>query len=118
MAQSGTDISRLQTIWPEIGNFDTKTREKLETEARYSVYLDRQKVDISLLRREEQRMIPDDLDYSDFSGLSNELRQKLSASKPRSIAEANRVDGMTPAALALILGHLRTREGALSRKAS
>jgi len=117
MAQSGTDISRLQVIWPEFGKFDVRTRERLETEARYSVYLDRQNIDISLLRREERRLIPSDLDYSGFSGLSNELRQKLSFSKPRSIAEANRIDGMTPAALALILAHLRTREGAQSRKA-
>lgn len=114
----GTDISQLEAIWPQLGKFDAKICEKLVTEARYSVYLDRQRMDISLLRREEQRTIPFDLDYSLFAGLSNELRQKLDASRPRSIAEANKIDGMTPAALALILAHLRTKEGASARKAS
>ncbi|MGN6584361.1 MAG: tRNA uridine-5-carboxymethylaminomethyl(34) synthesis enzyme MnmG [Rhizobiaceae bacterium] len=114
----GTDISQLEAIWPQLGKFDPKICEKLVTEARYSVYLDRQRMDISLLRREEQRTIPFDLDYSLFAGLSNELRQKLDASRPRSIAEANKIDGMTPAALALILAHLRTKEGASARKAS
>lgn len=118
LADHETDIERLKAIWPEFGRFDAMTTEKLETEARYSVYLHRQNADIAILRREEQRVIPADFDYSGFSGLSNELRQKLSAARPRSIAEANRIDGMTPAALALIVAHLRTREGALARKAS
>jgi tRNA uridine 5-carboxymethylaminomethyl modification enzyme len=118
LADHETDIERLKAIWPEFGRFDAMTIEKLETEARYSVYLHRQNADIAILRREEQRVIPADFDYSGFSGLSNELCQKLSAARPRSIAEANRIDGMTPAALALIVAHLRTREGALARKAS
>jgi tRNA uridine 5-carboxymethylaminomethyl modification enzyme len=118
LAYPEIDISRLRNIWPEFGQFDAATIERLETEARYSVYLDRQSADISILRREERRVIPVNLDYSEFPGLSNELRQKLGAARPRSIAEANRIDGMTPAALALILAHLRTKEGASSRKAS
>jgi tRNA uridine 5-carboxymethylaminomethyl modification enzyme len=118
LAYDGTDIASLTAIWPELQAIDPKTGERLETEARYSVYLDRQRSDIELLRREEQKVIPPDLDYSGFAGLSNELSQKLDAARPRSIAEANRIDGMTPAALALILAYLRTREGAPSRKAS
>ncbi|TAM94439.1 MAG: tRNA uridine-5-carboxymethylaminomethyl(34) synthesis enzyme MnmG, partial [Rhizobiaceae bacterium] len=118
LAYDGTDITSLRAIWPELQAIDPKTGERLETEARYSVYLDRQRSDIALLRREEQKVIPPDLDYSGFAGLSNELSQKLDAVRPRSIAEANRIDGMTPAALALILAYLRTREGAPSRKAS
>jgi tRNA uridine 5-carboxymethylaminomethyl modification enzyme len=118
LAYSGMDISGLKAIWPELRAIDAGTSEKLETEARYSVYLGRQRVDIALLKREEQKVIPADLDYSGFNGLSNELRQKLNAARPRSIAEANRIDGMTPAALGLILAYLRTKEGAALRKAS
>lgn len=104
------DLARLREIWPELGAIDSRTGDLLETEARYAVYLDKQAQDAALLRREEERTIPDGLDFSAIAGLSNELRSKLEARRPRSIAEAQRIDGMTPSALALILTMARHLE--------
>jgi tRNA uridine 5-carboxymethylaminomethyl modification enzyme len=103
------DISR---VWPQFAKLDRKTAESLETEARYAVYVDRQQQEVVHIRREEQTAIPDSLDYSVLAGLSNELKQKLLERQPRSIAEAQRLDGMTPAALAIIISaiHLQNRE--------
>ena len=79
----------------------------LEIEAQYAVYLERQKADVAAMEREETLLIPQSIDFSAASGLSNELKQKLKQRKPRSIAEAQRIDGMTPAALALIITQIR-----------
>jgi tRNA uridine 5-carboxymethylaminomethyl modification enzyme len=114
----GVDITRLAAIWPELKAFDNKTVDALETEARYSVYLDRQKADVAQLRREEMRHIPKDLDFSGVPGLSNELKQKMRDRRPRSIADAQRIDGMTPAALAIIVAHIRYFEDADRRGAA
>ena len=101
------DLARLVQIWPELGNLDGKTAERLETEARYAVYLDRQQSDLAVLRREQERLIPDDLDFVSLPGLSNELQQKLMSRRPRSLADAQRIDGMTPAALAILVSALQ-----------
>jgi tRNA uridine 5-carboxymethylaminomethyl modification enzyme len=81
----------------------------LETEARYHVYLDRQRKDIARLERERQLSIPEDFDYDSASGLSNELRAKLESIRPRSIAEASEIEGMTPTGLLLLSALLRRR---------
>ncbi|EFG2587081.1 tRNA uridine-5-carboxymethylaminomethyl(34) synthesis enzyme MnmG, partial [Escherichia coli] len=104
------DFEQLFARWPELSAFDKSTRERVETDARYAVYLDRQDADIDQLRREESRLIPVDLDFSQVAGLSNELKQKISQRQPRSLADAQRIDGMTPAALVLILSHIRNFE--------
>jgi tRNA uridine 5-carboxymethylaminomethyl modification enzyme len=103
------DISR---IWPQFAAMDARTAESLETEARYAVYVDRQQQEVLHIRREEQSAIPDSLDYSALAGLSNELKQKLAERQPRSIADAQRLEGMTPAALAIVISaiHLQARE--------
>lgn len=80
---------------------------QLWRDALYAKYLDRQERDVALLRREEAMAIPVDLDFGRISGLSNELRQKLEARRPETLAQAGRIEGMTPAALALLLSHLR-----------
>lgn len=97
------DLERLKEIWPEFAGISSSIRERLETEARYAVYLDRQSADVAVLKREEARLIPDDLDFGLLPGLSNELKQKLAERRPGSIAEASGIEGMTPAALAVIL---------------
>ncbi len=107
LAYPELDIARLRQVWPELGSVSGPCAEALETEARYAVYLERQARDADQLRREEERVIPENADFSAVAGLSNELRQKLAARRPRSIAEAQRVDGMTPAALALVISHVR-----------
>jgi tRNA uridine 5-carboxymethylaminomethyl modification enzyme len=96
-------LNRLAQVWPELNTASAKIAERIEVEAQYAVYLDRQNASAAALRREEQRLIPEELDFSTVSGLSNEIRMKLATRKPRSIAEAQRIDGMTPAAIALIL---------------
>ncbi|MCR4265660.1 tRNA uridine-5-carboxymethylaminomethyl(34) synthesis enzyme MnmG [Nitratireductor sp. ZSWI3] len=104
------DLSRLHGIWPELRDIPPDVAEKIETEARYAVYLERQSSDAIALRREEARAIPSAIDFSCVPGLSNELKQKLSARRPRTIAEAQKIDGMTPAALALIIATIRQVE--------
>ncbi|WP_306117191.1 MULTISPECIES: tRNA uridine-5-carboxymethylaminomethyl(34) synthesis enzyme MnmG [unclassified Roseitalea] len=98
-------------IWPELESIDAKIRERLEIEAQYAVYMERQAADIAAVKRDEGMAIPADLDYGRIAGLSNELRDKLAARKPASMAEAQRIDGMTPAALALLAMHFRVMQG-------
>ena len=83
------------------------TLEQLAIDARYAVYLDRQKADIEAVRRDESLVIPPWVDYAALPGLSAEVRQKLAESRPATIAQAQRLEGMTPAALTLILAKLR-----------
>ena len=101
------DIRRLSVIWPQLGTLDSATAEHLETDARYAVYLDRQAIDAEAVRGEEQRTIPSDFDFSGLPGLSNELKHKMAVRRPRSIADAQKIDGMTPAAIGLIIAHVR-----------
>ncbi len=101
------DLARLTAIWPELSSVKGRVAEALEIEARYAVYLERQKTDVAAMEREEALLIPQSIDFSAVSGLSNELKQKLKQRQPRSIAEAQRIDGMTPAALALIIAQIR-----------
>jgi tRNA uridine 5-carboxymethylaminomethyl modification enzyme len=110
LAYPGVDMARLSALWPELTDLDRKTTETLETEALYSVYLERQQADVAQMRREETRLIPKDIDFSAVPGLSNELKQKMRDRRPRSIADAQRVDGMTPAALAIIVTQIRHYE--------
>jgi tRNA uridine 5-carboxymethylaminomethyl modification enzyme len=108
LAFGGIDIKRLSDIWPELAEIPAPIAEAVETEARYSVYLARQVADIELLRREGELMIPSDLAYAEMPGLSAELRSKLNLLRPVSIAQAQSVEGMTPAALAIIIAHVRS----------
>ena len=103
-------IDQLKAIWPQLADVAAPTLERLETEARYAVYLDRQQADVAVLKREEARTIPADLDFAGIPGLSNELKHKLALRRPSSLAEAGRIDGMTPAALAIILARVQHRE--------
>jgi tRNA uridine 5-carboxymethylaminomethyl modification enzyme len=118
LAYAGIDFRRLVAIWPELSTIEATPAERLETEARYAVYLERQEADFAAIRREEQRAIPSDLDFSAVPGLSNELKQKIGDRRPRSIADAQRIDGMTPAALSLIIAHIRNAEAETARSAA
>jgi len=118
LAYAGIDVTWLTRVDPEFASIDSKTAEALETESKYAVYLDRQKVDVERMRHEEARLIPTDIDFSQVAGLSNELKQKMKQRTPRSIAEAQRVDGMTPAALAIIVAHVRNSESTAQKGAA
>ncbi len=102
-------------LWPEIAAIPGPIVEQLVVDAQYAVYLDRQRDDIDAVRRDEQKPIPDDIDYAGIPGLSMELRQKLQQYRPQTIAQAQAMDGMTPAAVTLLLAVIRRGE---FRKAS
>ncbi len=110
------DFKRLKDIWPELNTIDEKAIEPLEIEAGYAVYLARQESDASIVRKDEKRIIPKDFDYSNLSGLSIELQQKLERVCPANIGQASRIEGMTPAALTLLLAHIT--KPAVRKKAS
>jgi tRNA uridine 5-carboxymethylaminomethyl modification enzyme len=100
-------IADVTKIWPRFGEFASKIAEQIEIDAKYDVYLSRQAADIAAYRRDESFELPDDFDYAALPGLSNEMKQKLQAHRPRTIGHAGRIDGMTPAALTLLVAHVR-----------
>ncbi|KKB13766.1 tRNA uridine 5-carboxymethylaminomethyl modification protein [Devosia geojensis] len=102
-------------LWPEIAALEPAVLEQLTVDAQYAVYLDRQKADVEAVKRDEMREIPDWLSYEEIAGLSMEMRQKLSQQRPATIAQAQAIDGVTPAAVTLLLSVIR--RGGL-RKAS
>lgn len=101
------DLSILSKIWPSIKELDEDTAQQVERDAIYAKLIERQKNDIKAMRRDEQLGIPDGFDYVGIPGLSNELQQKLTTVRPATLAQAGRIDGMTPAALTLLLGKIR-----------
>ena len=103
-------MEQLVRIWPRFGEVEQKIAEQLEIDAKYEVYLSRQAADIAAYRRDEGLQLPETLDYAQLRGLSNEVRQKLEALRPRSIGQAGRIDGITPAALTLLAAHLKRRQ--------
>jgi len=98
---------RLAAIWPQMNGVAPETAARLQIDARYSVYVERQEADIAAFRKDEQIAIPRGFDYEAISGLSNEVRQKLQQHRPATIAQAGRIDGVTPAALMLLLARIR-----------
>ncbi len=100
-------VSDLSRIWPEFAQLEPKIAEQLEIDAKYDVYLSRQAADVESYRRDESVVLADDLDYGVLPGLSNEVRHKLQIHKPRTIGQAGRIDGITPAALTLLVAHVR-----------
>jgi tRNA uridine 5-carboxymethylaminomethyl modification enzyme len=101
------EFSTLAAIWPELGEFAPEIVEQLEIDAHYAGYLDRQEADILAFRRDESRALPADLDYGAVNGLSTEARLKLEAIRPATLGQAGRIQGVTPAALTLVLAHVR-----------
>ncbi len=98
---------QLLPLWPELAEVTVATLAQLTIDAQYAVYLDRQRGDIDAVRRDEQREIPAWVDYAGIPGLSMEVRQKLEAQRPATLAQAQAIDGMTPAAITLLLAIIR-----------
>ena len=98
--------SELRGIWPELSAIDPSIAVHLEIDAKYDVYLKRQTADVDAFRRDEGLLLTD-IDYADVPGLSNEARSKLEASRPRTVGQAGRLDGLTPAALGILAAYLR-----------
>ncbi|MEZ5898733.1 MAG: tRNA uridine-5-carboxymethylaminomethyl(34) synthesis enzyme MnmG [Hyphomicrobiaceae bacterium] len=106
LAFPGVDLARLTVVWPQLAELPPRIGAQLEVDARYRSYVDRQEEDVAALRRDEQVRIPADFDYAGLS-LSGEVRQKLARHRPETIAQASRIEGMTPAALLVLLAHLK-----------
>ena len=100
-------LSDLARIWPELGAIAPDIAGQLEIDAKYAVYLERQAEDVAAYRRDESLELRDDVDYGRIPGLSTEVRQKLQAIRPRTIGQAGRIDGITPAALTLLAAYIR-----------
>ena len=100
-------IVDLTRLWPQFGELDRRIAEQIEIDAKYEVYLSRQAADVDSYRRDESLVLPDDIDYAALVGLSNEVRHKLETHRPRTVGQAGRIDGITPAALTLLVAHLR-----------
>jgi tRNA uridine 5-carboxymethylaminomethyl modification enzyme len=115
LSYPGIDIADLAWIWPSFGQLAPKIAEQIEIDAKYEVYLSRQAADVESYRRDESLALPEDIDYGALSGLSNEVRHKLQAHRPRTVGQAGRIDGITPVALTLLVAHLRR---AKSRKSA
>ena len=107
LAYPGIDLARLAAVWPALTGLDPATAAQLETDAKYAVYLERQAADVAAYRRDEALALPAGLDFSEIPGLSWEVRQKLAAGRPRTIGQAARIDGVTPAALTLLAARIR-----------
>lgn len=100
-------FSDLAGVWPSLRDVSRETAEQIEIEAKYAVYMERQEASIEAFRKEENTLIPSELDYRALNGLSTELTTKLTRTRPYNLAQASRIEGMTPAALALILSSVK-----------
>jgi len=108
------DFAGLGRIWPELRDFAPDVVEQLEIDAQYAGYLDRQDADVLAFRRDESRALPSSLDYRAVVGLSNEVRQKLETIRPITLGQAGRIEGVTSAALTLVLAHVKAGKKAKS----
>ena len=99
--------AQLAAIWPQMRGWSADIRTQIETDARYAGYLDRQAADIEAFRRDEGLRLPANMDFLNLAGMATEARQKLAATRPVTLGQAARIDGMTPAALTLLLHHTR-----------
>jgi tRNA uridine 5-carboxymethylaminomethyl modification enzyme len=104
-------IAELAKVWPRFGVLAPKIAEHIEIDAKYDVYLSRQASDVASYRRDESFTLPEDFDYAALPGLSNEAKQKLLKARPRTIGHAAKLDGMTPAALTLLVAHVKRGRG-------
>jgi len=105
-------LEKIQGIWPDIEIEDQSIAKTISAEATYGRYLERQKKEIEIFRKEESKVLSDEIDYNLIKGLSNEHKQKLSKIKPSTLGQAQRIDGITPSAIGLILSHVKNTNGA------
>jgi tRNA uridine 5-carboxymethylaminomethyl modification enzyme len=116
LGRSDTSMNDVQQLWPEVRSIDDDIARQIEIDAKYSVYLARQERDIEVFKRDEAMIIPGDLDYGSLGGLSNEMRFRLNELKPRTIGQASRMEGVTPAALTVLSAHVRAQFDSLPKK--
>ena len=109
LGQKSVNMSKIREIWPEITYFSREIDDQLEINSHYKGYLKKQKADILAFKRDENLIIPENLNYDSFSGLSNEVKSKFKKIKPKTMGQALRIDGITPAAVYILLSHLKRK---------
>ena len=109
LSQKGVDMKKIREIWPEISYISTDIDDQLEINAHYRGYLKKQNADILAFKRDENLKIPDNVNYNDLSGLSNEAKSKFKQIKPKTMGQALRIDGITPAAVYILLSHVKRK---------
>ena len=109
LAQKGVTMDKIREIWPELTFISKDIDEQLETNAHYKGYLKKQNADILAFKRDENLKIPDNINYDSFSGFSNEVKSKFKQIKPKTMGQALRIDGITPAAVFILLSHLKRK---------
>ena len=102
-------MSKIREIWPEIPIFTKEIDDQIEINAHYRGYLKKQKADILAFKRDENLIIPNKINYDSLSGLSNEVKAKFNQIKPRTMGQALRIDGITPAAVYILLSHVKRK---------
>ena len=107
LSQKGVTLDQLRKIWDNVPQFDRYIDEQIEIDAHYAGYLKRQSHDIEAFKKDEAISIPANIDYEIFNGLSNEIKSKLKLIKPKTLGQALRIDGVTPAAAVLILAFIK-----------
>tara|TARA_Y100000816_G_scaffold290055_1_gene277876 strand:- start:3510 stop:5381 length:1872 start_codon:yes stop_codon:yes gene_type:complete len=109
LGQKSVNMRKIREIWPEIKFVSREIDEQLEINSHYKGYLKKQKADILAFKRDENLIIPDNINYDVFSGLSNEVKSKFKKIKPKTMGQALRIDGVTPAAVYILLSHLKRK---------
>ena len=109
LTQKGVDMRKIREIWPDIPSFSKDIDEQVEINAHYRGYLKKQKADILAFKRDENLIIPDKINYDNLSGLSNEVKAKFKEIKPKTMGQALRIDGITPAAVYILLSHVKRK---------
>ncbi len=109
LGQKSVNMNKLREIWPEIKYVSSEIDEQLEINSHYKGYLKKQKADILAFKRDENLIIPKNLNYDNFSGLSNEVKSKFKKIRPKTMGQALRIDGITPAAVYILLSHLKRK---------
>jgi tRNA uridine 5-carboxymethylaminomethyl modification enzyme len=110
LAYKDIGFEDLVISWPELENVSRETSTQLSIEAQYAGYLARQREDVEALRRDEDLVLPTDIDYGSIGGLKMEVRQKLEMVRPETLGQAGRIEGVTPGALTALLGHVKRRK--------
>jgi len=109
LSQKSVDMMKIREIWPQIKYVSREIDEQLEINSHYRGYLIKQNADILAFKKDENLIIPENLNYDQFSGLSNEVKSKFKQIKPRTMGQALRIDGITPAAVYILLSHLKRK---------
>ena len=114
MGLKNVNLAHLRNIWADIPHYGRSIDEQVEINAHYSGYLPRQESDIKTFKKDEGLLIPIEIDYDSFSGLSNEVKSKLKLIRPKTLGQALRIDGVTPAAAIILLGAIKKAKSRIS----